>query len=317
MAALGKFSAGLAHELNNPAAAASRAANTLRGLLPTLQTETMRLCALGLPSEAIDCLVDYQAELLSRAAADKPVLTPIERGDREDEIASWLDEQNVENSWDIAPTFVEAGLSLPEVIEMGEKLPSESLPAVFAWFNQVLTAGTLLDTVDQSSHRISDLVKAIKEYTYMDQAPRQEIDVHQGLENTLRVMNHKLKKVRVIRQFDPTLPRIMAHGSELNQVWTNLIDNAVDAMKGEGEIKVITRCEDDFAMVEITDNGPGIPSDVLPHIFEPFFTTKDVGLGTGLGLDTVYRIIKAHNGTIEVQSKAGHTRFIVRIPVQG
>jgi signal transduction histidine kinase len=175
----------------------------------------------------------------------------------------------------------------------------------------------MLDAIEQSTARISELVGAIKQYTYMDQAPVQEVDIHKGLENTLKVLNHKLKKIEVIREYDPEMPLILARGGDLNQVWTNLVDNAIDALNGSngGTIWIITRCENNFAMVEIADNGPGIPSDIQPHLFEPFFTTKEVGAGTGLGLDITYRIIQQHNGAIEVQSKPGQTRFIIRLPV--
>jgi signal transduction histidine kinase len=160
-------------------------------------------------------------------------------------------------------------------------------------------------------------VVAIKEYTYMDRAPLAgDVDLQRGLETTLKVLNHKLKNINVVRDYDPTLPKITGNGSELNQVWTNLIDNACDAMNGRGTLQIITRNENTFAMVEITDDGNGIPPEVMPHIFEPFFTTKDVGAGTGIGLDTSYRIIQQHNGTMEVQSQPGRTRFIVRIPVE-
>ena len=170
--------------------------------------------------------------------------------------------------------------------------------------------------MEQSTKRVSDLVSAIKEYTYMDRARIvDDVDLQHGLETTLKVLNHKLKNINVIRDYDPTLPKVTGNGSDLNQVWTNLIDNASDAMNGQGTLQIITRNENEFAMVEITDSGKGIPPEVLPHIFSPFFTTKGVGAGTGLGLDTSYRIIQQHNATIEVQSEPGRTRFIVRIPI--
>jgi signal transduction histidine kinase len=172
-----------------------------------------------------------------------------------------------------------------------------------------------LDEIEMSTRRISDLVGAVKEYTYRDQGKLQEVDIHKGLENTLTVLNHKLRSVRVVRTFDPQLPKIAGRGSELNQVWTNLLDNAIDAVHGKGTIWVETRCENNFVMVEIRDDGVGIPEENRARLFEPFFTTKDVGVGTGLGLDISYRIVRQHGGTIEVWSKPGETRFIVRLPI--
>ncbi|MEO8397201.1 MAG: ATP-binding protein, partial [Chloroflexota bacterium] len=184
------------------------------------------------------------------------------------------------------------------------------------WLGHTLTVTELLDGVEQSTKRVSDLVGAIKEYTYMDRARVVgDVDLQHGLETTLKVLNHKLRNIQVIRDYDTTIPTVIGNGSDLNQVWTNLIDNASDAMKGQGTLQIITRNENEFAMIEITDSGAGIPPDVLPHIFSPFYTTKGVGAGTGLGLDISYRIIQQHKATIEVQSEPGRTRFIVRIPV--
>jgi signal transduction histidine kinase len=195
-------------------------------------------------------------------------------------------------------------------------LPRESQPEAIAWVGATLAIDGLLGEIELSSHRISELVGAVKAYTYMDQGPVQTVDINRDLDNTLTVLNHKLKKgVAVSREYDPDLPKIQGRGGELTQVWTNLIANAIEAMEYKGNLRVITRCENNFAMVEITDNGPGISDDVLPRIFEPFFTTKGVGEGTGLGLDISYKVIKQHSGTIEVQSRPGNTRFIVRLPV--
>ena len=187
---------------------------------------------------------------------------------------------------------------------------------VLSWLRDLLDASALLKQIEESTRRISELVGSVKAYTYMDRAPVQQVNIHDGLENTLTVMKHKLREVEVVREYEPDLPPIQARGSELNQIWTNLIDNAIDAMGGRGQIRIITRSEADFVMVEIADNGPGIPADVLPRIFEPFFTTKSVGVGTGLGLDISYRIVQQHHGTMEVRSEPGHTRFILRLPIQ-
>ncbi len=315
MAALGKLAAGLAHELNNPASAARRAAKTLREAFPGLQTKTLQISTLGLSDAQVTALVDFQEQVIDRTAALKP-LSPIEQSNREDEIADWLDRLNIPDGWDIAPTFVSAGMSLDDLEAFAGPFSPDKLGGIVAWLRGMLEANALLNEIEQSTYRISDLVGAVKSYTYMDQAPEQEIDLQAGLDNTLTVMKYKLRGVDVVREYDPNLPTITARGSELNQVWTNLIDNAIDAMHGQGQITLITRNEADFVMVEIADNGPGIPEDVLPRIFEPFFTTKEVGVGTGLGLDISYRIVQQHNGTMEVRSQPGLTRFIVRLPIK-
>jgi signal transduction histidine kinase len=314
MAALGKLSAGLAHELNNPAAAARRAAQTLRDSTPSLQTRMVKLALLGLSNEQLEKLIAFQQETVSRVADTLP-LSPLAQSDREDEIADWLDEHGVEDHWDMTSTFVSMGVTLDDLKALAATVPLESLGDILAWLHEILCATLLLDEIEQSTRRISELVGAIKAYTYMDQAAQQEVDIHRGLENTLTVLNYKLKNIKVVRDYAPDLPLIMARGGELNQVWTNLIDNAIDAIAGEGTIWISTRSENNFIMVEVTDNGPGIAREILPRLFEPFFTTKEVGAGSGLGLDIAYRIIKQHKGVIEVQSEPGRTRFIVRLPI--
>jgi signal transduction histidine kinase len=316
MAALGKLSAGLAHELNNPAAAARRASSTLREMLPTLQEQAMALCALGLDETQLKSLNVFQQDAINNAGDLEP-LSPLEQSDREDELADWLDEIGLQNGYEMASTFVSAHVLIAH-------FPEGSTAGALNWMNSALSVADLLCEIEDSTTRISGLVQAVKEYTYMDQAAYQEVDIHKGLENTVRVLNHKLKKLTVERQYDPELPKVMGRGGELNQVWTNLIDNAADALETKGAtnghaptIRLITRCENDFAMIEVTDNGPGIPETAMPRLFEPFFTTKEVGKGSGLGLDIVYRIIQQHNGTISVQSQPGNTRFIVRLPVNG
>jgi signal transduction histidine kinase len=314
MAALGKLSAGLAHELNNPAAAARRAARTLRDALPELEARTAHLCAAGLGEAQIATLAAFRRAAQGRAATAAPLST-IQQSDAEEELGAWLEDRDVSAPWEIAPTLAAARVTPAELEQQLAALPPAATAPAVAWLHQALLAAGLLDEVEQSARRISELVGAVKSYTYMDQAPVQEVDLHRGLEDTLAVLKHKLRAISVRREYDPELPHIQARGGELNQVWTNLLDNAIDALAGTGEIRVITRCENSFAMVEIADNGPGIPADVLPRIFEPFYTTKGVGAGTGLGLDISYRIIRQHGGTIEVQSHPGETRFIVRLPV--
>jgi signal transduction histidine kinase len=314
MAALGKFAAGLAHELNNPASAVRRAARNLTELLPTMIERTVNLNKLGLNDGQIRGLILAQQDAI-RHGEDVPVLSAIERSDREDALAAWMEDAGVEDAWELAPTFVTAGVSADDLQTLLDTFPEKAYSDILCWLESALNIAALLRDTENSTQRISELVRAVKEYTYMDQGTLQEVDLHKALENTLRIMAYKLKSVQVVRQYDPELPTMVANGSELNQVWTNLIDNAIDAMDSSGTLELITRWENQYAMVEIADSGPGIPEDVLPHIFEPFFTTKAVGSGTGLGLDIVYRIVQQHNGTIHVEQIPGRTRFIVRLPL--
>ena len=261
-----------------------------------------------------DQLLALLQQLQTRAATLTP-LSPLEQSDQEMAMEDWLNEQGVNNTWEIAPIYVAAGVTVDELSPLVAMVPTDK-PILLVWLCEWLTASGLLDEIEQSARRISELVSAIKSYTYMDQGTWQDVDIHHDLDNTLLILKHKLKNIQVERNFCSDLPRIAARGSELNQVWTNLIDNAVDAMNGSGTLALITRYENNFVMVEITDTGPGIPAHVLSRIFDPFFTTKEVGKGTGLGLDITYRIVQQHSGTIEVQSKPGQTRFIVRLPLQ-
>ena len=314
MAALGKLAAGLAHELNNPAAAARRSAATLRNTLTDWQIHTLHLAGLGLTTAQLDHLLGLLQTLQTRSGTAVPPLSPLEQSDREMAMDLWLSTQGVENSWEFAPTYVAAGVTIADLETLVAAVGV--LPPLLTWLCEWLTAQGLLAELEQSTGRIAELVSAIKSYTYMDQGAWQTVDLHRDLENTLLVLKHKLKNVTVVRHYGEGVPSILARGGELNQVWTNLIDNAIDAMNAGGTLTLLTRFENAFVMVEITDNGPGIPAHVLPRIFEPFFTTKGVGQGTGLGLDISYRIVQQHHGTIEVHSKPGETRFIVRLPVQ-
>ena len=312
MAALGKLAAGLAHELNNPATAARRAALTLNEVLPALQAQTVRLCSLCLDEGQLTTLISFQREVSARPA---PVLLPLELSDRESELSSWLDDRGVEDGWEMAPAFVSAGISVDELQRIETALPPAHVSAGLSWLRQALDAAGLVGEIENSTGRISELIAEVKAYTYMDRAPLQEVDVHTGLEATLKILHHKLADVTLIREYESALPRLMARGGELNQVWTNLIDNAIDATNARGTIHLITRTENNYVMVEVADNGPGISEELQGKIFEPFFTTKDVGYGTGLGLDISYRIVQQHNGTLEVRSQPGLTRFIVRLPI--
>lgn len=310
---LGTLAAGLAHELNNPAAAVGQGALHLEEIFQELPSLALKLNQQMTREQRL-----FLAELLASAirATTSSQLDPLTQSDREDEVIAWLKTHNVADER-IAHTLVKAGLDTRSLATVREHTPTDSLGDVLLWLEASLKGIGLLSEIEQSSARISELVKAIKEYSYMDQAPLQEVDVHEGLENTLIVLRRKLKDgVVITREYDRSLPRIMAYGSELNQVWTNLIDNAIDAIGGQGKIWIRTKREHDQVLVEIADNGTGIPPEIQGRIFEPFFTTKGVGEGTGLGLVTSYRTIMGkHQGDIQVFSQPGDTRFQVRLPI--
>ncbi|HEY7065447.1 MAG TPA: ATP-binding protein [Chloroflexota bacterium] len=314
MSALGRLSAGLAHELNNPAAAARRGAAQLREAVEQQQAASVAFAAAA--PEYRSRLGRLQRELADEQAAAAP-LAPLARSDRADALAAWLEARGVADAWDTAPALVDAGLDIPWLEGCAGKLPPDAVGAAIAWVATTVSVNQLIDVVERSSARISELVHAVKEYAYMDQAPKQEIDVHDGLENTLIMLGYKLKHgVTVVRDYDRSIPRFCAYGGELNQVWTNLIDNAVDAMGGRGTLRVRTARDDGRVLVEIGDSGAGISPELQSKIFEPFFTTKDVGSGTGLGLEVVWRIVvNRHHGDVRVESVPGDTRFQVRLPL--
>ena len=313
LAALGKLSAGLAHELNNPAAAAQRATASLREALETVRETSIRLARHALSAEQREIITRFEreAEQSSNISSD-----PLAQSDREERINAWLDARHVPDAWKIAPAIADAGVELPKLETLADQVGDEVLSDALTRIASLITGAKLIDEIEISTKRISYLVQAIKEYSYMDQAAMKEVDLHQGLENTLTILQYKLKcGINVVRDYDESLPRICAFGGELNQIWTNLMANAIEAMHGKGELRVRTAKEFDRVLVEIGDNGPGIPLDVQPHIFEPFFTTKGVGEGSGLGLDTVARIIRNHHGEIRVASHPGDTRFQVFLPL--
>jgi signal transduction histidine kinase len=313
--ALGKLSAGLAHELNNPAAAARRAAQHLGERLQTLNRLCLTLSHQTLTAEQITFLTEFQREAAACLTA-APALDPLAESECEEEISEWLEARQVTDGWKLAPTFVRAGLHREELDELAECMKGQALNDALQWLEATWSSQELVKEIEQSMARISDLVRAIKEYSYMDRTDLQEVDVHQGLENTLVILGHKLKRgVTVIREYADGLPHISAYGGALNQIWTNLIVNAIDAMNGQGTLWVRTSAKPDHILVEIGDDGPGIPPEIQGRIFEPFFTTKPQGEGTGLGLDTVYRIVQKHHGAIRFQSKPGDTCFQVRLPL--
>ncbi len=314
--ALGKLSAGLAHELNNPAAGALRAANDLVATLAELRAADLRLCQHNLTAEQEAAISAFEKTAIEHTASAAQ-LNSLEQSDREELVASWLEEHEIEDPWKLSGNLVEAGIDAPDLDRISEEIETSALADVLARVNAQLAAAKLASEIKTSTARISELVGAIKEYSYMDQASVQEVDVHKGLENTLLILRYKLRKknIELTREYAEALPRIKAYGSELNQVWTNLIVNAVDAMSEGGKLKVRTKREPTDILVEIRDNGSGIPESVRSRIFEPFFTTKPVGEGTGLGLDTVARIVRKHRGNIRFESRPGDTCFQVRLPL--
>ncbi|HEV3206965.1 MAG TPA: ATP-binding protein [Terriglobales bacterium] len=313
LAALGKLSAGLAHELNNPASAATRAASQLRGILLRIRDASHELGRRDLTAAQKAEIERLEASLMQQ---DDPPLDALTISNLEDKLDSLLRSHGQNDLWQLAADLARKNVQ-PEALESLYALLDEaSARAALVRIAALVEVVNLLKEIESSTSRISDLVRAIKEYTFMDQAPLQNVDIVKSLENTLTILNHKLKKgVTVQRDYQRVPFLVNSFGSELNQVWTNLIDNAIDAMHGQGELRVRTYRADNCAVVEIGDNGPGIPPEVKAHIFEPFFTTKGVGEGTGLGLDTVQRIVKKHRGSIQVDSKPGDTRFQVWLPL--
>jgi len=322
LASLGVMAAGLAHELNNPASAARRAASNLRERFAQQPALTSELCRAGFTPEQRESLISIQHRAVQQASTAEK-LDPLESSDREEEILSWLEAENIGDAWKLAPTFVTAGATFPQLDEIKESFTPNGLESALRTLENTLSVQMLLDEVEQSATRISDLVTAVKAYAYMDQGSVQEVNVHEGIESTLTILAHKFRKknVSVTRDYDKSVPTIIAHGSELNQVWTNVLDNAIDAVEAVesgGKVCIATSIDRGCVRVDIVDNGTGIPTEVQPRIFEPFFTTKDVGKGTGLGLDIAYRIVVGrHHGDMSVDSRPGHTCFSVWLPTAG
>jgi signal transduction histidine kinase len=315
LAALGKLSAGLAHELNNPASAAKRATSHLRDVLKRIKDASHELGRRELTPAQKAEIEKLEASLAQPDGAPPDALTI---SDLEDQIDSLLRRHGQNDLWQLAAGLAQRNVK-PEVLEsLFATLDADTARAALVRIAASVEVASLLNEIESSTSRISDLVLAIKEYTYMDQAPVQNVDVVKSLETTLTILNHKLKRGVVVHRDYQRVPLLVnSFGSELNQVWTNIIDNAIDAMGGKGELRVRTYREDSCVVVEIGDNGPGISPEIKPRIFEPFFTTKGVGEGTGLGLDTAQRIVKRHKGNIQVSSKAGDTRFQVWLPLAG
>jgi signal transduction histidine kinase len=313
--ALGKLAGNLAHELNNPASAAQRSAAGILEELRVYGHERFNLGRLCLSAEHTERILAWEDQVRGEADRQgKPAET--EQTRREDEIVRWLHQHEIQESWHIAPELAEFGVVPSQLEPLTGYLDPGAIAVVLSQFTSSLRTERIAEAMVDSTARIFDLIRAIKDYSYMDQMPIQEVDIPQGLENTLAMLASRLRHVEVIRDYEPNLPCVSAYGRELNQVWTALIENALDAVQDKGEIKLIVRTAGDMLLVEIWDSGPGIPAELQGRIFEPFFTTKAPGSGLGLGLDVVSRIVRMHRGYVSVQSKPGSTCFQVRLPLQ-
>ncbi len=317
LVALGALSAGLMHELNNPAAAASRATGALRQRVAGMRHKLGMLAAGKVAPDRLDALVELQEDVIERAAK-APTLTALQAADREDELGDWMEQHDVTGGWDLAPVFAQGGLDVGclELIKTKVVEP-DLLDQAIHWIGYALETEQLMSDIEDATGRVSSLVASAKQYSQMDRAAHQWIDVHTGLDSTLVMLGHKIGDgVKVVKDYDRGLPQVPAHPAELNQVWTNIIDNAVQAMHGAGTLTIRTYRVDDHVIVSIGDTGPGVPEDLRKRVFEPFFTTKAVGEGTGLGLDISYRIVvNGHGGDITLESQPGDTRFLVKLPL--
>jgi signal transduction histidine kinase len=317
LVALGSLSAGLTHELNNPASAAVRATGALRERVAGMRHKLEFIASGGYDREDLGVLIRLQEQAAGQVAK-APVLSALEASDREDEVGDWLDAHEIVNGWELAATFVQAGLDPLWLDQVAETVGRENLNSAIRWLNYTVETELLMNEIQDSTERISALVKSAKQYSQLDRAPFQTVDIHDLLDSTLVMMAGKIGTgIRVVKDYDRSLPPISAYAAELNQVWTNLIDNAVGAMGGEGTLTVRTAAVDESVVVEIGDTGPGVPEEIRARIFEPFFTTKGVGEGTGLGLDISYRIVvNKHHGNITLVSEPGDTRFQVTLPFE-
>ena len=314
--ALGSLSAGLTHELNNPAAAAVRATGSLRERLGRMRSKLATVAATGHDAPFLATLVHLQEDAVDRAAK-LPSLSPIEAADAEDAVVGWLDAHGIAGSWDLAPSFVQAGLDTDWLEQVAAASQPDTLDGAIRWLGYTVETELLIAEISDSVTRISALVGAARQYSQLDRAPYQVVDIHELLDSTLTMLDNKIGPgIRVVKDYDQNLPRIPGYPAELNQVWTNLIDNAVAAMEGTGTLTVRTAADKDRLLVEFADTGPGVPDQIKDRIFEPFFTTKPVGQGTGLGLDISWRIIVSrHHGDLKVQSVPGDTRLRVWLPL--
>ncbi|WP_247232563.1 ATP-binding protein [Telluribacter sp. SYSU D00476] len=317
MISLGKLSAGLAHELNNPASAVVRSATALKKQLGIVPEKLKALMSIQMTSEQVDQLSTVLLDKLN--GADQRQLSLMEKSAREDELADWLEEHNVNNSFEIAETLVDYNFTTDDLDVIGTSVPEQSLTPVLDWVTNVLASTRLVGEIAEASERIANLVGSIKEYSHMDGGgDKKKVSLRDGLESTLRILRHKLKSKNISVQLDlpPELPELCVRPGELNQVWTNLIDNAIDALPEGGKINVEAVQDREFVTVHVIDNGSGIPEDITSMIFDPFFTTKEIGKGSGLGLEIVQTIVQQHKGQVKVHSQPGRTEFSVCLPIE-
>ncbi len=316
MISLGKLSAGLAHELNNPAAAVVRSASALKKQLGFVPDKFKKVISIESDEARVDRVNEILAGIMQRGV---PEQTLMERSGLEDELTDWLEDHEVENSFEIAESFAEYGVQAEELDRIGEVVLRKDLSAVLDWLDNVLTTEKMVDEIAEASQRIGDLVHSIKEYSHMDGgSDKKMIVLRDGVDSTLRILQYKIKTnhIKVEVDMPDDLPKVCVSPGEMNQVWTNLIDNAIDALPEAGEIRIEARQDREFVITKIIDNGSGIPEDILAQIFDPFFTTKEIGKGSGLGLEIAHNIVKRHNGQIKVNSKPGHTEFSVCLPIE-
>jgi signal transduction histidine kinase len=317
LTALGTITAGLTHELNNPAAAAVRAVSELRSLIKTSRLQLAQLAEDGIPPEKLRALIEAQEACTSNLGR-QPQRSPLEISDAEDELGEALEELGVDDAWELAPALVNAGFNKNDLQKIRTKVGEEHTPSALHWLAEAIEISQMLNEVTEATERITTLIRSAKQYSQMDRAPFQQVDVHDLLDSTVAIFRGKIPPgISVVTDYDRTLPDIPCYAGELNQVWTNLIHNALDAMGEEGTLTVRTAHDEDEAIIEIGDTGPGVPDAIKDRIFEPFFTTKSVGEGTGLGLDISYRIVAGrHSGEIKVRSTPGETWFEVRLPLR-
>ena len=316
MAILGTLTAETVHDLNNPSAAIQRAAEQLGPEIAAQKEARTDLDKLKLTQAQMDILFSERAKGAEHASAPTE-LDALARSDREADLEDWLEARGVEDAWEIAPTLVDRGFEESDLTLLGDHFEEKQLPNVLSYLSGDFTVQHLLAEIRSAATSISNIIQAYKSYVYLDQAPVQDVDIHEGLDGTLLILGGKLKEgISVRREYAPDLPKIMAYGSELNQVWTNLIKNAADALEGKGEIVLRTRADNGWVVVEIQDNGPGVPADLQERIFETGFTTKSRDEGTGLGLGSSRKIVEErHRGEINLASEPGNTRFEVRLPL--
>ncbi|WP_342394487.1 sensor histidine kinase [Myxococcus fulvus] len=316
LAALGRHAAGLAHEMNNPASAGRRATEQLTQAMDAQEDLSVALDQWRLTQAQRQLLLRTCRQSQGRGATRD--LDPLTRGDAEDALATWMDAKGVVNAWDLSPTLLDAGIGEAQLEPLTQALPAEALPDALAWLEALVRTRALLAEVRQSTTRLAELAGAVKSYTHAGKEQPEPVDVHEGLENTLLLLNYKLKHgVEVKREYDRSLPRVQARPGMLNHVWTNLVDNAIDAMGGKGHLTVRTAKDQDALLVEVVDDGPGVPPELLERIWEPFFTTKPMGQGTGLGLDIIRRVVvDRHHGDVRVESRPGRTVFQIRLPLK-